>query len=135
MDEFFMELMLKQQERGNKLGNTFTRQAWTDMLALFNAKFGSGYNKRVLRHRYRKLCKYYSDLMALTNQKGFCWDENREMVVADDDVWEAYIKVHLSSSAANCVCLLIIGLHDECRPIHMLDYIEAKPSQAIIIWH
>lgn len=93
MDEYFMELMLKQQERGNKQGNTFTKQAWTEMLALFNAKFGSGYNKRVLRHRYRKLCKYYSDLMALTNQKGFCWDEEREMVVADDNVWDAYIKV------------------------------------------
>ncbi|KAL8521813.1 hypothetical protein ACS0TY_012106 [Phlomoides rotata] len=94
MDEYFMELMLKQQERGNKLGNTFTKQAWTDMLALFNAKFGSGYNKRVLRHRYRKLCKYYSDIKALTNQKGFCWDEKWEMVVADDDVWDAYIKAH-----------------------------------------
>lgn len=110
MDQYFMELMLKQQERGNQHGNTFTKQAWTDMLALFNAKFSSEYNKRVLRHRYKKLWKYYNDLMTLTNQKGFCWDEKQEMVVADDDVWDAYIKVHhISSSAAICICLLFMG--------------------------
>ncbi|KAL7122318.1 hypothetical protein ACP275_01G038300 [Erythranthe tilingii] len=94
MDQYFMELMLQQKERGNKLENTFTKQAWTDMLAFFNAKFGSDCNKRVLRHRYRKLWKYYSDLMTLVKQEGFCWDEKREMVVADGDVWDSYLKAH-----------------------------------------
>lgn len=105
MDQYFMELMLKQKEKGNKLENTFTKQAWTDMLALFNAKFSSDYNKRVLRHRYRKLWKYYSDLMTLVKQKGFSWDEKREMLVADDDVWEAYIKVYRLSFKAAILCL------------------------------
>ncbi|KAH6760718.1 Myb/SANT-like DNA-binding domain protein [Perilla frutescens var. frutescens] len=94
MDQYFMELMLKQQERGTKQGNTFTKQAWSDMLALFNARFSSEYNKRVLRHRYKKLWKYYSDITTLTNQKGFYWDEKQEMVIADDDVWDPYIKAH-----------------------------------------
>ncbi|KAL2472390.1 hypothetical protein Adt_40532 [Abeliophyllum distichum] len=94
MDDYFIKLMLNQQERGNKHDNTFTKQAWTDMLALFNAKFGSDYSKRVLRHRYKKLWKYYSDLTTLVKQKGFCWDEKEQMVVAADDVWDAYIKAH-----------------------------------------
>ncbi|KAL0330883.1 UNVERIFIED_CONTAM: hypothetical protein Sangu_1633800 [Sesamum angustifolium] len=94
MDQYFIELMLKQQERGNKLDSTFTKQAWTEMLALFNANFSSEYNKRVLRHRYKKLWKYYSDLMTLVKQKGFVWDEKQEMVVAHNDVWDAYIKAH-----------------------------------------
>ncbi|KAK4435743.1 hypothetical protein Salat_0737800 [Sesamum alatum] len=94
MDQYFIELMLKQQERGNKLDSTFTKQAWTEMLALFNAKFRSEYNKRVLRHRYKKLWKYYSDLMKLVKQKGFLWDEKQEMLVAHNDVWDAYIKAH-----------------------------------------
>ncbi|KAL0323963.1 UNVERIFIED_CONTAM: hypothetical protein Scaly_2363400 [Sesamum calycinum] len=92
MDQYFIELMLKQQERGNKLDSTFTKQAWTEMLALFNANFSSEYNKRVLRHRYKKLWKYYSDLMTLVKQKGFVWDEKQEMVIAHNDVWDAYIK-------------------------------------------
>lgn len=95
MDQYFIELMLDQVGRGNKTSNTFNKQAWTDMLALFNAKFGPQHGKRVLRHRYKKLWKYYSDIMNLLQQNGFCWDEVQQMVVAADDIWDAYVKVPL----------------------------------------
>lgn len=94
MDQFFIDLMLDQLGKGNKIGNTFNKQAWTDMLALFNAKFGPQHGKRVLRHRYKKLWKYYSDVTILLKQIGFSWDDEREMILADDDVWDVYIKVY-----------------------------------------
>ncbi|XP_022976982.1 L10-interacting MYB domain-containing protein isoform X1 [Cucurbita maxima] len=94
MDQYFIELMLDQVGRGNKVSNTFNKQAWTDMLALFNAKFGPQHGKRVLRHRFKKLWKYYCDIMNLLQQNGFCWDEVQQMVVADDDIWDAYVKTH-----------------------------------------
>lgn len=94
MDQFFIELMLDQVGRGNKTENTFNKQAWTDMLALFNTKFGPQHGKRVLRHRYKKLWKYYSDITIFLKQNGFSWDETQQMVAADDDVWDAYIKAH-----------------------------------------
>ena len=94
MDQFFIELMLDQVKRGNKTENTFNKQAWNDMLALFNEKFGPQHGKRVLRHRYKKLWKYYSDITILLKQNGFSWDETQQMVAADDDVWDAYLKVH-----------------------------------------
>lgn len=94
MDQYFIELMLDQIGRGNKTGNTFNKQAWTDMLTLFNAKFGPQHGKRVLRHRHKKLWKYYSDVMFLLKQDGFSWDETQQMVIADDYVWDAYTKTH-----------------------------------------
>ncbi|XVF35694.1 hypothetical protein REPUB_Repub18cG0168100 [Reevesia pubescens] len=94
MDQYFIELMLDQVGRGNKVDNTFNKHAWTDMLALFNAKFGPQHGKRVLRHRYKKLWKYYSDVTVILKQNGFSWDETRLMVTADNDVWDAYIKTH-----------------------------------------
>lgn len=94
MDQFFIELMLDQVGRGNKVDNTFNKQAWTDMLALFNAKFGPQHGKRVLRHRYKKLWKYYSDVTVILKQNGFSWDETQLMVVANNDVWDAYIKAN-----------------------------------------
>ena len=94
MDQYFIELMLDQVGRGNKVVNTFDKQAWTDMLALFNAKFGPQHGKRVLRHtRYKKLWKYYSDVTVILKQNGFSWDETQLMVTADNDVSDAYIKV------------------------------------------
>lgn len=94
MDQYFIELMLDQVGRGNKTAITFNKQAWTDMLTLFNAKFGPQHSKRVLRHRHKKLCKYYSDVTFLLKQDGFSWDESQQMVIAADHVWDAYTKVY-----------------------------------------
>ncbi|KAI8569315.1 hypothetical protein RHMOL_Rhmol02G0269400 [Rhododendron molle] len=94
MDQYFIELMLNQLEGGNKLDNTFSKQAWTDMLTLFNSKFGQQHSKRVLRHRYKKLWKYYNDVTSLLKQNGFSWDDSQQMVVGGDDLWDAYGKAH-----------------------------------------
>lgn len=98
MDQFFTELLLVQQEKGNKLNgdnNSYTKEAWAEMLNSFNEKFGPHHTKRVLRHRYKKLFKYYSDIMVLLTQDGFSWEEKHQKLVANDDVWDAYIKVFL----------------------------------------
>ena len=94
MDQYFIELMLDQVGRGNKVANTFNKEAWTDMLALFNAKFGPQHGKRVLRHRHKKLSKYYTDVTNLLKHGGFSWNETQQMIIADDHVWDAYTKVH-----------------------------------------
>lgn len=95
MDQYFTELMLDQLVKGNKIGNTFNEQAWTVMLTLFNSKFCSQHGKRFLKRRYKKLEKYYSDIKTLLEQNGFLWDDRQQMIAADDDVWDNYIKVCL----------------------------------------
>jgi hypothetical protein len=95
MDQYFVEIMVDQIGRGNKTGNAFSKQAWIDMLVLFNARFSGQYGKRVLRHRYNKLLKYYKDMEAILKEDGFSWDETRLMISADDAVWDSYIKVRL----------------------------------------
>lgn len=104
MDQYFIELLLIQQKGGNKYKSTFSKQAWTDMLTSSNAKFGPQLSKRMLRHRYKKLWKFYGDLTVLISQSGFSWDVKQRMVVADDDVLNAYIKVtYFSPSIRNCI--------------------------------
>lgn len=97
MERYFIDLMLEQLHRGNRIGHTFNKQAWTDMLAVFNAKFESQYDKDVLKSRYTNLWKQFNDVKELLGQTGFAWDENRKMVVADDGLWHDYIKVHYFS--------------------------------------
>ncbi|KAK2640510.1 hypothetical protein Ddye_028305 [Dipteronia dyeriana] len=97
MDQYLIELMLDQLRKGNKNRNTFSKQAWKDMLMLFNAKFCSQYHKSYLRHRFKKLLKYYADLRSLLEQNGFSWDEKQQMIFADDSVWDKYIKAHPSA--------------------------------------
>ncbi|KAE8711519.1 Detected protein of unknown function [Hibiscus syriacus] len=94
MDQYFIELMLENLRKGNKSKNTFGKQAWNDMLGSFNAKFCFQFAKSFLRCRYRKLLKFYSDVHSLLLQKGFSWDDKQKMMVADDLVWDNYIKAH-----------------------------------------
>lgn len=93
MERYFIDLMLEQLHRGNRMGHTFNKQAWTDMLTMFNAKFGSQYDKDVLKSRYTNLWKQFNDVNNLLHQSGFSWDESRQMVFADDFAWNSYIKV------------------------------------------
>lgn len=94
MEHYFIDLLLDQMHRGNRLGHTFNKQAWTDMLALFNANFGSQYDKDALKNRYTNLWKQFNGVKNLLDQSGFYWDDTRKMVIADERVWDAYIKVH-----------------------------------------
>ncbi|XVF06138.1 hypothetical protein REPUB_Repub06bG0021600 [Reevesia pubescens] len=94
MDQYFIELMLDNLRKGNKSKNTFNKQAWNDMLGSFNAKFCFQYGKSFLRRRYRLLLKHYNDVQSLLEQNGFSWDDKQQMIVADDLVWDNYIKAH-----------------------------------------
>ncbi|XP_042505006.1 uncharacterized protein LOC122081790 isoform X3 [Macadamia integrifolia] len=92
MDRYFIELMMDQVNRGYKVGNAFRKEAWVQMLALFNVKFGMELDKEALRNRYRKLRMQYNALKTLLDHSGFRWDETRQMVTADDNVWDNYLK-------------------------------------------
>ena len=56
-------------------------------LLIFNS------DKDVLEDRYWSLRKEYMDITDILNHNGFAWDGIRQTMTADDDVWEAYIKV------------------------------------------
>jgi len=93
MDQFFVELMLDQVHKGNKIGRMFKKKAWAHMIMSFNTKFGFQYGKVVLKNRYNILRRHYSSIKMLLTQKGFSWDETQQKVVGDDRVWNKYLKV------------------------------------------
>lgn len=86
--------MLDHMHSGDRVGHTFHKQAWSDMLAVFNAKFGSQYDKDVLKNRYTTLWKQFNDIKNLLDQSGFYWDDTQQMVVADNYVWDTYVEAH-----------------------------------------
>ena len=74
MERYFIDLMLEQMHRGNRIDHTFSKQAWTDMLTVFNAKFGSQHYKDVLKNQIlveMNLWKQFKDVNNLLGQSGF----------------------------------------------------------------
>ncbi|XP_043721145.1 L10-interacting MYB domain-containing protein-like [Telopea speciosissima] len=95
MDRYFIDLMLEQVQMGNRIDDhLFSKRAWGHMTALFNAKFRFQYEKNVLKNRHKTLRNLYRAIRNLLEQSGFSWDETREMVIAENHVWDDYIKEH-----------------------------------------
>ncbi|GMJ01330.1 hypothetical protein like AT4G02210 [Hibiscus trionum] len=94
MDRFFIDLMLEQVRNGNQIDGVFCKQAWTQMIASFNAKFSSNYDMDILKNRLKTLRRQYNVIKNILQLDGFAWDDERQMVTADDSVWQDYIKGH-----------------------------------------
>ncbi|KAF5469203.1 hypothetical protein F2P56_013293 [Juglans regia] len=114
MDRYFVKLMLHQLKKGHKVHNTFKNQAWKDMLTLFNGKYGTKYGRSFLKHRYKKLFKYYTDMKRLLEVKGFSWDEKQQKIAAADYAWDTYIKAHPDASQYRKKTLL------NCRDLELI---------------
>lgn len=96
MDRFFIDLMLEQVKKGNKFDDhLFSKRAWKHMTSLFNSNFKFHYEKDVLKNRHKTLRSLYKAVKNLLDQTGFSWDETRQMVTAENHVWDEYIKVTL----------------------------------------
>ncbi|XP_023514334.1 L10-interacting MYB domain-containing protein isoform X1 [Cucurbita pepo subsp. pepo] len=94
MDRFFIDLMLEQVQKGNQIDGIFRKHSWAEMIASFNAKFGFNYDVDVLKNRYKTLRRQYNVIKNLLDLDGFLWDETRQMITADDYIWQDYIKAH-----------------------------------------
>ncbi|XP_052186077.1 uncharacterized protein LOC127797312 isoform X2 [Diospyros lotus] len=94
MDRYLIDLMLEQLRKGNQVDGQFHKQSWMEMIASFNSRFGFKYDIDVLKNRYKTMKRQYKVIKNLLRLDGFSWDETRQMVTADDYVWQDYIKAH-----------------------------------------
>lgn len=93
MDRFFIDLLLKQLHRGNKIGHGFSDQAWAWIVASFNEQFGLICDREVLEERYFSLMSECNNISDLLSPACFMSDGLQQTMISDD-VWEAHMKVH-----------------------------------------
>ena len=95
MDKAFIELMIKEQNKGNRPEGTFTSQAYANMVEELSS-YKPDIKKENLQNRLKTLkgnfAQYY-DIFRGTSLSDFSLNPVTKLMDAEEEVWEALIKV------------------------------------------
>lgn len=92
-DECLLELLIEQRNCGKTTSNLFKYEVYKTVTQKLNQKFGTNVEENQMKLRYSAMKKDYGVIKTLLSQPGFHWDGQKQMVVADDKVWENYVAV------------------------------------------
>ncbi|CAK7329516.1 unnamed protein product [Dovyalis caffra] len=92
-DTCLVELFIEQHNCGRTAYNEFKNEMIRSVTRDFNKKFNMNLEESQIKNRYNVMKKDYGVVKTLLTHTGFGWDETRQMVVADDRVWDSYIAV------------------------------------------
>jgi cell cycle checkpoint protein len=97
----FLDMMVDQVQRGNRISNSFSKKAWKHMSAEFYRKTSLRWDLEQLKSKYAVLRRQYAIASSLLERSEFSLDESTGMISANDEAWAAYIKV-----CSFCCCFL-----------------------------
>lgn len=91
-EKLFIQIMLKEVQKGNRSSTTFSRKGWKHIEQEFCSKTTKRYNNAQFRNKFNQLRTRYHDFSKLLKEPGFSWDPVLNAVIATDETWESYIK-------------------------------------------
>ncbi|XP_058090078.1 uncharacterized protein At2g29880-like [Magnolia sinica] len=94
MDQVLLNTLLEQIALGRKADNGFKREAYQAAVEQVSKETHVcvNWSNVVNRMKYHKKC--YNDVKDMLAASGFGWDNERKVVTAPDEVWEAYPRCH-----------------------------------------
>ncbi|KAI3461172.1 hypothetical protein Pfo_017835 [Paulownia fortunei] len=96
MDHCLSKVLVEQVKLGNKnkLDNKLKTAAYDSAVSALNERFHLDFTKDHVKNRIKTWKKLYGNVKELLEQKGFKWDKSQKMIIADDSIWHAYVKVN-----------------------------------------
>ncbi|KAJ0520768.1 putative Myb/SANT-like domain-containing protein [Helianthus annuus] len=94
MDNIFIQSMIAQQDRGNRINGSFTSQAYNNMIEELNTKLQIELTKKHMKNRLKTLKEHFSqwyDMFRGTSLSGFSWNSETQLIEAEDEVWDKLI--------------------------------------------
>ncbi|CAK9155012.1 unnamed protein product [Ilex paraguariensis] len=96
MDSYLGKILVEQVQKGYKVDNILRREAYDTAVTALNERFGPGLARGNIRNRLKTWKKQYCILKELLSHAGFKWDEAQKKIIANNSVWNDYLKVHSS---------------------------------------
>ncbi|XP_076951989.1 L10-interacting MYB domain-containing protein-like [Bidens hawaiensis] len=101
MDTVFLQAMITEKDNGNRIDDTFTPQAYTNMVEELSKAFGMDLTKDHLKNRLKTLEEHFSkfyDVLKGNSMSGFSWDPSTKLLGTEEEVWEKLIKESLGAA-------------------------------------
>lgn len=89
LDKIFVDLLIEQTQKSS----LSSKRTWKDVQEEFSKKTGLNFDEQQLRNHQNVLRRLYNNIKSILDQNGFSWNDSQHVVMADDEVWENYIKV------------------------------------------
>ncbi|XP_015967248.1 uncharacterized protein LOC107490966 [Arachis duranensis] len=93
MDTTFIDTLIEESRKGNRVDGTFTTMAYDSILSLLRSIYGNHIRKENLKNRLKTLKDHfgvcYDNFHGLS---GFFWNPITKMFEAEAEVWEELIK-------------------------------------------
>ncbi|XP_075645390.1 uncharacterized protein LOC142616415 [Castanea sativa] len=87
VEKHFIDVLVKEELRGNMLQCQFKTGLWTSIVREFNLHANKNYNKEQLRQKYQILKVQYRAFSQLLGRTGIGWDPISKMAIASDMAW------------------------------------------------
>ena len=129
MDNCLTKVLAEQVKKGNKVDNMLKPAAFAAAVNALNEKFGMYLSKGHIKNRLKTWRKQFGVLKELLIQRGFVWNETQKMVVADDALWNEYIKVTSLSVIRYAMHSISLLFYVGC--LIFLCYLQAHPDSRI----
>ncbi|XP_052110773.1 uncharacterized protein At2g29880-like [Arachis duranensis] len=93
MDVAFLDALIEECSKGNRVEGTFTTTAYDNVLATLKASFGNHLRKDNLKNRLKTLKDHFGVCYDLFhNLSGFSWNPETKLFTAESEVWADLIK-------------------------------------------
>lgn len=125
MDNCLFKILAEQVRKGNKVDNVLKPVAFAASVKELNEKLHLDLTKDHVKNRLKTWRKQFGILRKLLAHGGFEWDNAQRMIVAENSVWNDYIRV---SRSVRCNMQFLISqfyvdcfifLYGTCRKIQM----------------
>ena len=89
-----IQVLLTIVKDGNFTDNGYTKQEWTEILTLFKEMSNKSFSRQQISSKISEMKKDYTAYKNLQDLSGFGWNEAEHTVIAEPQVWDAYLASH-----------------------------------------
>ena len=96
MDLAFLDALIEECGKGNRVDGTFTTSVYDNILTILTSAFENHLRKDNLKNRLKTLKDHFGICYDLFHSlSGFSWNPITKMFEAEPEVWEELVKVIL----------------------------------------